>query len=334
VAAVLAVSPAAAAPTAAGPVGDCQAGLGIGLAETPTGNKDPRASSYIVDHVKQGATFSRQFPVCNGTSRAVTVSLSANAAVVKGGAFTVVEGRVPNELSGWISVDPPTVTVPSGRRVLARATLRVPSDAPAGERYAAILAELPAAANAQGVSVASRVGVRVYLDVGPGGAPVSDFAVDSLQAGRRADGSALVTAQVRNTGARALDMRGSLRLTEGPGGLSAGPFPAVLGTTLAPGDSSPVAVVLSKVIEGGPWLATLSLQSGLLERRVSGRLTFPDDAGVQGSKIKPDDVPFAQDRKILVPVAIGLIALLSLLLLVMGLITSRRRARERRQAAQ
>ncbi|MCA1711640.1 MAG: DUF916 domain-containing protein [Actinobacteria bacterium] len=331
VAAVLGASVPAA--QAAPAVGECQPGLGVGLAETPSGNTDPRASSYIVDHVKPGATFSRQFQICNGTPAAITVQLYPNAAVVQGGAFTVVEGRVANELSQWITVAPSSVTIPSGKRALARATVRVPAEASSGERYAVVLAELPAAKNAQGVSVASRVGVRVYLDVGAGGGPRSDFTIDTLQASRRPDGLPVVTAQVHNTGGRALDMRGSLRLTEGPGGLSAGPFPATLGTTLAPGETEPVTVVLSKAITGGPWLATLSLQSGLLERRASARITFPDAAGEQAPAVTAKNLPFGKEHKLLLPVAGGLIFLLALLLLVVGLITSRRKARERQAAA-
>lgn len=310
-------------------VGDCDPGLGIGLAETPVGNRDPRASTYIVDHVKPGVKISRQFQVCNGTRDAITVRLYPNAAVVRGGAFTVVEGRAANELSQWITVTPSSVTIPAGQRVLARATVVVPAAASRGERYAVVLAELPPRPGAGGVSVASRVGIRVYLDVGPGGAEVTDFAIDSLQAARRADGRPLVTAQVHNNGRRAIDIRGGLRLTEGPGGLSAGPFPATLGTTLAPGETEPVTVVLSEAITGGPWLATLSLKSGLLERRASARITFPDAAGAQATPVKAKNLPLAKDRKFLLPLAGGLIFLLFLILLVVGYLSSRRKAKER-----
>ena len=47
----------------------------------------------------------------------------------------------------------------------------------------------------------------------------------------------MVLATVHNTGGRALDMNGTLQLPAGPGGLSAGPFPANLGVTLAIGDT-------------------------------------------------------------------------------------------------
>ncbi|MEU6432166.1 hypothetical protein ABZ860_40205 [Microbispora sp. NPDC046973] len=54
---------------------------------------------------------------------------------------------------------------------------------------------------------------------------------------RDATGHPVLAAQVRNTGGRALDLSGSLSLSEGPGGLRAGPYPAVLGVTLRPGET-------------------------------------------------------------------------------------------------
>jgi hypothetical protein len=322
----LALAAGAGPAIAADRVGSCAPGLGVGLVDVPKGTKDPRAQTYVVDHVRPGATLHRRYQVCNGTRQPMTVRLYAGAAAVNSGAFRVVEGYAGNELSRWITVNPGTITVAPGQRLLAEATITVPTDATQGERYAALLAELPPRRGPGGVQVANRVGVRVYLDVGTGGAPVSDFRVDSLQASRTADGTPVVTAQVHNTGARALDMTGGLRLSNGPGGLSGGPFPAELGTTLAPGDTEPVTVVLDRAISGGPWTATLTLKSGLLERRAQAQISFPVGSGAAAEPVPAREIPLAQDRKILVPLAWGLIFLLALLLLVIGLLTSRRRA--------
>ncbi len=314
---------------APGKVGQCEPGIGIGLVEFPRGSADPRARTYVIDRVKPGATFSRQFQVCNGTREAVTLQLYAGSAVVKDGGFTILDGRGSTELSSWVRVSPASVTIPSGQRILAKAAFAVPLDAADGERYGVILAELPAAPGGQGVSTASRVGIRIYLAVGEGEAPVSDFSIDSLQASRRSDGRPIVSAVVTNTGARALDLVGDLRLTEGPGGLSAGPFPAVLGTTLAPGDSSPVTIVLDEAIRGGPWLATLSLRSGLLDRAATARITFPDATGASAPAVTAKPLPLAKDPSVVIPIAVTLIGLLLLILIVVGYLTSRRRARER-----
>ena len=291
----------------------CSPGVGVGLVDFPAGTRDPRARTYIVDHVRPGARFSRQFQVCNGTAQPVALQLYAGPAEVTDGVFRILEGRPASELSSWITVTPSTVRLRPGQRVLARATFAVPAAATEGERYGALLAELPAGRSSNGIPVASRVGVRVYLDVGPGGAPKSDFVVDSLQAGRGADGRGVVTAQVHNTGKRALDMSGSLTLRSGPGGLTGGPYPARLGTTLAPGDTEPVLVTIERAVADGPWTAQLTLRSGLLERRVEAGITFPDAPGEQAPPVDVQQIRAPGDEEIrpwgallaLIPLAVG-----------------------------
>jgi hypothetical protein len=66
-----------------------------------------------------------------------------------------------------------------------------------------------------------------------------------------------------------------MRLSGGPGGLSAGPFSASLGTTLAIGATEPIAIVLDKQIPDGPWHALVTLRSGLLQRTARATITFP-----------------------------------------------------------
>jgi hypothetical protein len=137
----------------------------------------------------------------------------------------------------------------------------------------------------------------------------------------------VVTAQVHNTGARALDMRGSLALRDGPDGLSAGPYPATLGTTLAPGQTEPVTIVLGKSITGGPWTARLTLTSGLLQRRAEGKITFPEAAGTSTPPVKAKNVPLAKNRKVLIPIASGLIGIVLALLFFLWLFAKLRSKR-------
>lgn len=84
----------------------------------------------------------------------------------------------------------------------------------------------------------------------------------------------MVLATVHNTGGRALDMSGALQLLAGPGGLSAGPFPVTLGTTLAIGDTEPVTIALDKRLSAGPWDARITLRSGLFGRSSQATVTF------------------------------------------------------------
>lgn len=94
------------------------------------------------------------------------------------------------------------------------------------------------------IQVVNRVGVRMYLDIGPGGEPPSDFTIEKLTSGRSRDGRPELAAQVRNTGERALEISGNLSLSDGPAGLRAGPYRVPAGTTLALGDTGSVKVVL------------------------------------------------------------------------------------------
>ena len=252
--------------------------VGIRIVDVPTvRSEDPRARQYIVDHLPPGTTITRRLEVNNATAGPVTVQLYAGAAQVTAGSFTFGDARTPNELTGWTSVDPPSVSLAAGTRSLVTDKIVVPANASPGERYGVVWAELPAAAPAGGgVSTVNRVGVRIYLSVGPGGEPASDFSITAFEARRAADGIPSIAATVRNTGGRALDLTGELRLTNGPGGLSAGPFPAKLGTTLGLGQTEPVIVNLDPAVPKGPWTARIVLRSGTVERQADATVTFPD----------------------------------------------------------
>jgi hypothetical protein len=139
---------------------------------------------------------------------------------------------------------------------------------------------------------------------------------------------------VHNTGGRALDMSGTLRLSKGPGGLSAGPFPATLGTTLGIGQTEPVTVPLDKALPDGPWLATLELHSGVLRRKVEGTILFPDRASATSPPVVPKEVPLYEKRTVVVPVAATLIGIVSLVLLWLALLAWRRRRREEDERAE
>lgn len=307
-------------------------GLGIRLLDAPVSRRDdPRAVASIVDHLLPGTTITRNLEVINDADRALAVRVYVGSATVSSGDFIGDPGAGSGDLPTWAQVSTPSVQVPAAGRSKLSVQIAIPPNASAGERYGVIWAEPPPSTSG-GVSQVNRVGVRVYLSVGPGGEPPSDFTIDTLTAGRSKDGRPQVLAKVHNTGGRALDMRGDLKLSDGPGGLSAGPFDAKLGTTLGLGQTEPVTIVLDKALPAGPWLARIALRSGRLSRSATATITFPDAAGAQALPVQADAVPFAKDHKILLPIAGGLIGLLVLLLLAVGLTSSRRKARGRVRA--
>lgn len=300
-------------------------GLTIQLLDGPASlEKDPRAHAYVIDHVVPGATFVRHVAVYNDTGAAQHILIYPDAAAIDRGSFIPAPGHSSSELTDWITVTPSSVDLQQGQRVTASVAFNVPKDASRGERYGVVFAELPAKPT-EGVSLASRVGVRVYLDVGSGGAPPSDFAITTLTGARDPDGFPLVTASVKNTGGRALDMSGQLWLKNGPGGLSAGPFPAQLGTTLGIGQEEPVTVKLDKRLPAGPWLAHLELQSDLIKHAAEATITFPTQAGTVGKTVKAKAVPLTKNKQVLGIVAGSIIGLVLVGILIFLFLLWKRR---------
>jgi hypothetical protein len=231
---------------------------------------------YIVDHLAPGTTIHRHIEVSNTSPSTAHVVLYPSAATITKGSFLGAAGRTPNELSTWTSVSPRSADVAANGVLTAKVTIAVPPDAAPGEQYAAVWAEQRSTSKERGSIIqVSRVGIRIYLSVGPGNPPAADFTIDSLTAKRLDDGRPVVLASVHNTGGRALDMNGALRLLDGPSGLNAGPFPAKLGTTLAIGDTESVTIPLDEELPAGPWDARITLRSGLLERSARAQITFP-----------------------------------------------------------
>lgn len=296
-------------------------GIGLRLMEAPVeARDDPRALVYIIDRLAPGTTITRRIEVSNTTLAPLQVELYAAAVTITDGTFLGAAGATANELSGWTSVNPRFPMVASGVPVTASVTIAVPTDAAPGERYGVVWAEARST-GAWGVTQVSRVGIRLYVSVGEGAAPAADFTIDTLTAARSATGQPMVTAMVHNTGGRALDMRGTLQLSNGPGGLGAGPFPADLGKTLGLDDTQPVSVMLDGDFPNGPWLVSVTLTSGLTSREVHATLEFPN-AGVG----EPVDAETSSDGPPWVLIGGGGAGLLLLLLGGGSFLVRRRRA--------
>lgn len=298
-------------------------GIGLRLVDVPRSElSDPRARLYIVDHLSAGTVIERGIEVSNTTGSSVSVALYAAAATIADGSFFGTAGRTPNELSKWTSVSPSGASIPAGGHIMAKARIAVPRTASSGERYGAVWAQVssPLVAGGQ-ITEVSRVGIRMYISVGYGEAPSSSFTINSLTAARSKTGQPVVMAMVHNTGGLALDMSGTLQLSSGPGGLSAGPFAANLGTTLAIGDTEPVTIALDRRLPAGPWDARIMLQSGLLRRSAQATITFPESGTASPVKATPIRPAW------LYPVFVGIAAFL--LLGATSLLVTRRQQRRR-----
>jgi hypothetical protein len=262
------VSPAAVAVAAIHrPAGTAPQRFGVRLVDVPVDEaNNPRALRYIIDYLPTGTVIHRRILVQNQEAQTAHFTVYPDAAQISHGLFTGYAGDTRSELTGWISVQHPVVTLAPHASVMDPVTIKVPAGATRGEHYAVIWVQqksLVRASTGFNVIDVARVGIRVYLAVGRGGAPPTKFAITSVTGRRSAIGRPSLLVHVDNTGGRAVDIDGTMRLTGGPGSTSAGPFPAQQIITLAPGQSGNMTFAPPKSLPNGPWQAKVSLVSGL-----------------------------------------------------------------------
>ncbi|MET8231464.1 hypothetical protein ABZS77_12430 [Micromonospora sp. NPDC005298] len=251
------------------------AAISIRMLDIPASRvQDPRAQVYIVDHLKPGTTIDRRVEVQNTSGESQRIELYSGAASVENNAFTVPDGRTGNELSGWIRLKTTRIDLAPGERQPVGVEIAVPEKASRGERYAAIWAQVTSAKERTGnVTQVHRVGIRVYLDVGPGGEPPTDFRIDGLAAEPGVGAFPVVTATVTNTGQRALDMTGTVSLRKAA--VQAGPFKVTNGVTILPGRTGQVRIEVNQALPEGTWDVQARLASGTVERTATGRIALP-----------------------------------------------------------
>jgi hypothetical protein len=279
VAAALAAATGALARPAQAAAGPGPDSFGIRLVDVPANEADnPRALRYIIDRLHPGTTISRRILVENLGPRAARITVYPDAATISGGSFIGAAGATRSDLTTWITTNKQAVVLGPHANTMVTVTIRVPRDASSGERYGVIWTQETSRLRSRGglaITEINRVGVRIYLSVGPGGAPPSNFVVTSVTTTRSAQGQPVVIVHVHNTGGRALDISGYMKLSDGPGGLTAGPYRIDDDITIAPGQSEPMEIVLSQRLPNGPWLAQIDLVSGLTGRQAESTIQFP-----------------------------------------------------------
>ena len=238
---------------------------------------DPRANVYITDNVPPGNTITHHVRVTNHTGADAALDVYAGPAKIADGTFTPEERGETSALTSWITLDKAGLTLADGESDDVTVTIAVPKDAPETEQYGVIWASTQPNPGTDGVQVVSRVGIRTYLSVGAGNGPPSDFTISEVTPKRDADGNATVVAAVHNTGGRAVDLTGSLDLTNGPGGLTAQTVSAQT-VTVGPGGDGKVSFTVpnSATLPAGPWQAAVKLASGFDKHDIATSITFPD----------------------------------------------------------
>lgn len=268
---------AAAGSTAKAAVGPSR--FGVRLVDVPVSEAhNPRALRYIIDHLRPGSVIHRRILVENQEPRVGHFSVYPDAARIRHGSFIGGAGHTRNELTTWTTVRRGHVALKPHSAVMDMVTIRVPRRATRGNHYGVIWVQQVAHVHPRrGVAIneVNRVGIRVYLSVGPGGAPPTRYSISSIDRHRSASGQPVLTAYVRNTGGLAVDISGTARLTGGPGGTVAGPIHSQQVLTLAPGQAGTVSFAAGPQLPTGPWLARVFLVSGLTKETASATVNFP-----------------------------------------------------------
>jgi LPXTG-motif cell wall-anchored protein len=250
------------------------AGIGVRLDTVPQNERsDSVDRSYIVRYMRIGTSMRAVITVSNTTKSTQRISVYPAAAVVRHGIFTFLNGAAHNDLTTWTRLSTGQLLLKPDTQAPVTVTVAVPANAYRGQRYAVIWAQVISSKGQ--ITEVSRVGIRMYISVGPGGPPPPGFVIESMTAQRNAGGAPMVVARVRNTGGIALGVTGTLRLTHGPGGTTVGPLPLTDDATVGVGAAVPMEVILSRQVPLGPWMSVLSLNAGFQHRTVRVSLTFP-----------------------------------------------------------
>jgi hypothetical protein len=257
--------------------------FGVRLVDVPVSEAhNPRGLRYIIDFLRPGTVIHRRIFIGNEESHSAHFTVYPDAARITHGYFIGDADHTRSELTTWITIRRPSVTLGPHGSTMDMVTIKVPRIATKGEHYGAIWVQQITHSRTSGgftIRQIGRVGIRIYLAVGRGGAPPTRFAITSITGSRTRGGAPLLTARVRNTGGRAVDLSGTARLTAGPGNTSAGPYQARQVETLAPGQSGAITFLPARGLPSGPWQAAVTLVSGLTVRKATATVLFSNHQG-------------------------------------------------------
>ncbi len=301
-------------------------GLGLRLLDIPNYQQgDTRAASAVVDATLPGTTVVRHIRVANRTGQVEPVDLYVGPAKIEQPQGFMDQPRGDqNELSSWSSLDKTKMTMADNEEQVVTLTINVPKDATEGERYAVFWAEMQSqnSNDAMGVKLVNRIGIRIYLTVGPGNGPTPKFQIDSLTPRKNDRGTHEVVVKVSNTGERAVDLHADLALSDGPGGLKMDERTSPGTTTLGIGQSGELIVDIGVALPAGKWHAKVKVRSGPISETKEADLVFPESG--TGETVKIDNsTPSTIPWPLLIGAATSGAALVAIIALVLVLLRRR-----------
>lgn len=149
------------------------------------------------DASKPGATYRNVLEIHNSSPSPVRFRVrTADWELMPDGSAEFAYDLAPGSCRPWVGLEAGQIQIAANARKRFRFEVAVPQDAPAGQCRFAIMIEGEPQTNDAGVSVAGRIGIVVYLDVGGAAARLE---VVGAQIGT-VEGSERPMLQVRNLG--------------------------------------------------------------------------------------------------------------------------------------
>jgi hypothetical protein len=262
-----------------------QTRFGVRLVQAPISERNnPRAQGEIIDSLRPGTVRHWVVGVSNLGTAPVRLRIYAGAAVIRRGQFLPANRQyAQNQMTTWVRLNHQVLLLKPGHSRNVKVTIAIPRHAPRGEQYGVVWAQGASVMHARhaNVTLENRVGIRIYLAVGPGGGPPTRFTLGAVSGTIARNGAKVASVEVHNSGGLAVSLTGKLTLTSKSDGLRAGPFIATP-TIIAPGQSFPVPVALPAKLPTGPWQAAVSLQSGVYSHSEHATLAFTAIGGKGG----------------------------------------------------
>ena len=126
----------------------------------------PFANAYIVFKLMPEKTYSEKIGVSNTTNSVMNVSLYPASATYINGVFQPIEKILPGGVASWTTVDPKFAKLPAHTELIATVTIKVPTGAISGQQYGIVWAATSTSPNSNALGGVSRVGIRMYNQVG------------------------------------------------------------------------------------------------------------------------------------------------------------------------
>jgi len=114
--------------------------FGVRLAGVPIAEEahNPRAYRYIIGYLPAATVIHRRIMVLNEESHRARFTVYPDAAQISHGLFVGDNGATPSELTSWIRVQHPELTLGPHTTALDTITIRVPREPTRGEHYGVI----------------------------------------------------------------------------------------------------------------------------------------------------------------------------------------------------